>query len=200
MSDTTITVPPPSACPPEYLAAIGHVVSTWGFYEARLADNLDYLRLLPEVRALTPIIWKDFRKRADLFERSAHLAFQGCPELCARISAITETAKRLSEQRNTLCHGRWFPAIGPHPVTVSIRRKQQWFFYYVSLEHLISLWREIAEMMDYQMWLFISAGDAGAASWLSSQEISALRDFHRRTLMTPPTRPAQKPRHLPFRE
>lgn len=186
---------------PEFLAAVGRAVSSWGYYETLFVGHLDMLeRYVPEVDHPKKT-GRSFPQRAKRFRELVAIAFDKAPSIVAQLDEMVDAAEVHCDQRNILCHGAWIPG-GPDLPRIAYWRKQQPFIYTVTTEHLRGLDEEICALYAKQAEMLIWAGNEAtptAGPWLTSDEKSALHKFRTNIRPQHPNPQAPKPRHEPFR-
>ena len=98
--------------PVAFFPAIGHIVTSWGFFET-LFEN--FLMALLKANGTTNKDWRSlpFRKRRKLFADEARKAFDGFPAITRYLESILDDSVPIQQKRNLVAHGRLSAQISP---------------------------------------------------------------------------------------
>lgn len=91
--------------PEAFFPAIGHVVTSWGFFES-LFEN--FLAALVMANGTAKENWRSesFPKRRKLFAAEARRAFEGFPAIIGYLESILNDSIPIQQKRNLVTHGR----------------------------------------------------------------------------------------------
>lgn len=178
---------------PEYLQAIGDVIARWAYFEVEFDECLiGFLLQHPEAQKLPKTTPTQFKKRLKLFRDAVKVGFKNHPSALGRFLSITGRAGQLRKDRDHVAHGRWFTDTEDR-IGLYLVRFGNWERAEAKLWPLEKIKKTAHEIgcLRAELMILLRAGLPKNADWfLTSEEISAIQEFRRNNLPTPPPSPA----------
>jgi hypothetical protein len=162
---------------PTFLQAIGMAVVAWGDFEKRMDDCLRTLRAHPDAHKLGWLIPRQYDSRAKLFMDLCGLSFSSSPSLVAKIQSIMSTATRFVKQRDRLVHGMWMWFYPEKEAMIWIYEDEH-RIYDATVEEIHQYAEDCMDLTARLLDIFV-LGALEDHDYLTSDEKSALRDFHK---------------------
>ena len=104
----------PLKLPPDFAAALAHVVVEWSRLEDAIESDLNWMMQFQVVADLAPEPPRAFNKKLELWRRAVNVLFAKIPQYRELAASVVARAKAAARVRNLLVHGTW-PLDNPMP-------------------------------------------------------------------------------------
>lgn len=165
------------ALPPEFVSNLGGVIIAWGMFEQSFKSFLEAM-----IRKTGSIFsgweYSSFERQHRIFNQELRTCFDGYPNIVEGLSRILDESLPLQIKRNVLTHGKLeinFNNAQPQIIARG-RHKKLDFVDVFTTDSIDNFYYELIHLAG-RMRMFVSPMGLSFSPPLSSEEISALKDF-----------------------